>query len=292
MTVYALKHPDGRWLYHLPTPEAFGTPGFASHAQVTGMYADGQPMTKLHSDWWATDHEATRLTATAQPAAKTVGYRLTDPNAESVRYPATLTVEEWNERRDSETLWELYTNIHEEQEPLKHVYGGPIMVLEGREPPRPDEPQWIANLPQALTGRPEYRHLFPGRIPGLRKHLHQTIKDMPGIRHCFDGYDNYFGLHVVINVPFDQPQARWVADIGRRGQKLKSGRNVPVMATRTLNLPVPADVSAPTYAEALRTWDQQVEFWLSVVNDATVTACSACGGTGHVPHGSEKFNAR
>lgn len=295
MTVYALKHPDGRWLYHLPKPSTFGTPGFGSRAEVTGVFADGQPMEQLHSDWWATDHEAIRLTATAQPAAKTTGYRLTDPAAESARFPATLTVEEWAERSDqeSDTLWTLYTNVHEEQPPLEHVYDGPVRVLEGREPPAPGEPQWIADLPHLLTGRSEYRHLFPGKIPGLRKHLHEAIKGMPNIRHCFDGYDGFTGLHVVVEVPFDQPQTRWVADLSRRtGKPLKTGRNVRATVTRTLNLPVPADVHANNYEAALAAWDEQVEFWLSVVRDAQVKACSACGGTGHVQHGSEKYNAR
>jgi hypothetical protein len=295
VTVYALKHPDGRWIYHLPKPANFKTPGNQLRiTELTGVFADGQPMTQLHGDWWATDHEASRLTATAQPGAKTVGYRLSDPSAESVRYPATLTVEQWQERREvDEGVWQLYTNVHEDQEPLEHVYEGPIMVLEGREPPTPDEPQWIAELPHALTSRPEYRHLFPGRIPGLRKHLHEVIKAMPGIRHCFDGYDGFTGLHVVINVPFDKPQTRWQADLSRRtGKPLKTGRNVQVTATRNLNLPVPADVHAPSYEQALKAWGEQVEFWLSVVQDAKVVACSACGGTGHVADGSEKFNAR
>lgn len=294
MTVYALKHPDGRWLYHLPTPVAFGTPGLTSRAQVTGVYADGQPMEKLNGDWWATDHEAERLSTTAQPSAKTVGYRLTDLDTASVKYPATLTVDEWNERRDRETdtLWTLYTNVHEEQPALEHVYDGPVMVLEGREPPGPDDPQWIAGLPQALTERPEYRHLFPGRIPGLRSHLHHVIKAMPGIRHCFDGYNGYTGLHVVVEVDFEKPQTRWVADISSRtGKKLKSGRNVRDTVTRSLNLPVPESVHADTYEAALAAWDDQVQFWLGVIQAAGVKACTACRGTGHVHDGSEKYNA-
>lgn len=295
MTVYALKTPDDRWLYHLPTPAAFGTPGFGSRAQVTGVFADGQPMEQLHSDWWATDHEATLLTATAQPRAKTVGYRLTDPSAESARFPATLTMEEWAERSDREgdTLWQLYTNVHEDQPALEHVYDGPVTVLEGRVPPGPGEPQWVANLPQVLTGRPEYLHLFPGRIPGLRKHLHEVIKAMPGIRHCFDGYNGFTGLHVVVEVDYEKPQTRWVADISRRTSKpLKTGRNVRDTVTRSLNLPVPADVHADTYEAALAAWDEQVAFWLSVIQSAGVKACSACRGTGHVQDGAEKYNAR
>jgi hypothetical protein len=295
VTVYALKTSDGRWAYHLPTPTEFGTPGFGSRAKVTGVLADDQPMEHLHGDWWATDHEASRLTATAQPHAKTVGYRLTDPSAESARFPATLTLEEWDQRRDreGETLWQLYTNVHEEQPPLEHVYDGPVMFLEGRIPPGPDEPQWIANLPQLLAGQSEYRHLFPGKIPGLRKHLHQTIKAMPGIRHCFDGYDGYTGLHVVVEVDFDHPQTRWIADLSRRtGKPLKTGRTVRSTVTRNLNLPVPADVHADTYEAALSAWEEQVRFWLGVIESAQVKACSACHGTGHVHDGAEQYNTR
>lgn len=287
MTVYALKHPDGRWLYHLPKPDTFGR-----WATVTGTFADGQPLEPLHDDWWATDREAGRLTATAQPAAKTTGYRLTDLAAESVRYPAELTVDQWNERRDREdNLWELYTSVREEQPALEHVFDGPVMVLEGREPPTPDEPQWIAELPQVVAGRPEYRHLFPGRIPGLRKHLHDVIEKMPRVRYCFDKYEGYAGLHVVVAVPYDQPQTRWRADISRRtGKPLKTGRTVPVTVERRLQLPVPADVPAANYEQALSGWDEQVAFWIGQVEAASVAACSACKGTGHVPHGAEEYS--
>lgn len=287
MTVYALRHPDGRFLYHLPKPKDFPF-------NVTGVFADGQPMEKLPGDWWAAAFEASRLTITGQPHPKTLSYMLKAADAESVRYPATLTVDEYDERRDSEeNLWEFYSAVLEDQPAVEHVYDGPVMVLEGREPPGPDERQWIAQLPHALTERPEYKHLFPGRIPGLRTHLHHVIKSMPGIRHCFDGYDGFTGLHVVVEVGFDKPVTRWQADLSRRTSKpLKTGRNVPVTVTRPLNLPVPADVSGATYEQALAAWEQQVEFWLSVVRDAGVRACSACNGTGHVDHGSEKFNAR
>jgi len=285
VTAYALKTPDGRWLYHLPKPDTFR---YVTDLQVL---ADGQPMEKLHSDWWAAGQEAGRLSVTAQPSPKTSGYLLSDPDTESVKYPATLTAAEWDERRQyDENLWNLYTPVREEQPPLEHVYDGPITVLEGRQPPSPDEPQWVAGLPQALTGRPEYQHLFPGKIPGLRTHLHELIKAMPRVRHCFDNYNGYTGLHVVVEVPFDQPQTRWQADISRRtGKPLKTGRTVQVRVTRNLNLPVPAAVHADTYDAALTAWNEQVEYWVSVVESATVAACSACQGTGHVPHGAENY---
>jgi hypothetical protein len=287
VTVYALKHPDGRWLYHLPKPS---TDDFR-YAKVTGVYADGQPMEHLHGDWWATGQQAARLTTAVQPDPITTGYRLSDLTAESVRYPATLTVDEWDERRErDENMWQLYTSVREDRPAVEHVFDGSVMVLEGREPPGPDERQWKAELPHVLASRPEYLHLFPGRIPGLRAHLYEIVKSMPRVRHCFDKYDGFMGLHITLEVPFDQPKTRWQANLSRRDSRpLKSGRTVPVLATRTLRLPVPVDVPGDNYEAALQAWDEQVEFWLSIVRDATVVACSACDGTGHVPHGSEKY---
>lgn len=285
MTVYALKHPDGRWLYHLPEPDTF------RYTTRNGAFADGQPMTKLHDDWWATDHKATHLTATAEPSPKTVGYKLSDPAAESVRYPATLTVDEWNDHRDTdENLWQLYTNIHEDQPAIEHVYDGPVTVLEGREPPTPGEPPWVAQLPHVLASRPEYQHLFPGHIPGLADHLMAAFKTMPRVEHVFANFQNEPGVYVSLRVPYDEPRTEWRAYTGRKGQPLKSGRNVPVSVSRSLTLPIPSRVSAGSYDEALALWAEQVERWTRVVEEASVAACSHCNGHGFVAAGSESYS--
>ncbi|MFE1949977.1 hypothetical protein ACFW9D_05845 [Streptomyces sp. NPDC059524] len=285
MTVYALKHPDGRWLYNLPEPENF------RFKTRTGTYADGQPMQELHRGWWAADHEATRLTTTAQPAPKTVSYALNDPAAESARYPATLTVEAYSDRQDSDdNLYSLYDPVREEQPALEHVYDGPIVVLEGREPPAPDQPQWIARLPHQLADRPEYQHLFPGHIPGLVDHLMTMFKAMPRVEHVFDNFQNTPGVYVSLRIPYDQPRTEWRAYTGRKGQPLKSGRNVTVMASRSLTLPIPSRIAADTYAEALSVWEQQVTYWTGVVEQASVAACSHCNGHGFITDGSEKYS--
>lgn len=287
MTVYALRLPDGRYAYHLPKPSNFPY-------NVTGVYADGQPMEKLSGDWWASAVEAVRLTVSGQPSPKTLSYTLKAQDAESVRYPATLTVDEYTERRDDEeNLWEFYRPVLEDQPAVEHVYDGDIMLLEGREPPTPDELSWQAELPHVLGSRPEYRHLFPGRIPGFRDHVQAAIKKLPGVQYCFDNYQNYTGLTVTVKVPFEHPETRWQADLSRRTSKpLKSGRNVPVLVTRELRLPVPASVSAANYEMAVDDWHEQAEFWLSVVRNASVAACNTCKGTGRVPAGSEQYNAR
>ncbi|MFD8384323.1 hypothetical protein ACFV2X_38375 [Streptomyces sp. NPDC059679] len=290
---YAIQHPDGRWLYHLPGDTQWGQP------QRTGVYADGQPMTQLTKDspWWVTDHQAQRITATYQPNPKTTGYTLKDPDTASVRYPARLTVDEWKARREDATddeherLWSLYQSVVEPQDEYEEEIEGSWVPLEGSEPRDSDSLPWIVEIAYGITQRPEYAHCFPGYIDGLRDHLHKLIKHRHGVRHCFDGYQGQPGLHVTLEVPFDKPVTRWQARIGRNGQKLKSGRDVPVTVDRRLVLPVPPRVHGPNYATAQAEWEQQVEFWLGIVEEASVKACNACGGTGHVPDGAEKYGA-
>lgn len=285
MTTYALKHPDGRWIYHLPKPDTF------PNIRDISLAADGQPMEKLPRDWWAADHEATRLTISGQPSPKTTGYRLSDPTAESVRYPAVLTVDEWNERREyDENMWQLYANVTEDQPRLEHVFDGPVVVLEGREPPTPDEPQWVANLPHALTERREYMHLFPGHIPGLDDHLKTAFKNMQYVDFVSSNFQGRPGVHVSLKVPYDEPRTEWRANTGRNGKPLKSGYHVQVTVNRRLTLPIPSRVSGDNYEQALAGWREQVEYWTGVVADASVAACSHCDGKGFVADGSEKYS--
>lgn len=286
MTVYALKTDDGRWLYHLPKPDTF------PNIRGISLAADGHPMTKLNGGWWATDGEAARLTISGQPSPKTVGYRLRDTAAESVRYPATLTMDEWSDRsdRESDTLWELYTNVTEDQPVLEHVFEGPIVVLEGREPPTPDEPQWIAALPHALTERPEYMHLFPGYIPGLSGYLEAVFKQMPYVDFVSSGFQGVPGVHVSLKVPYDEPRTEFRARTGRNGKPRKSGYQVQVTVNRRLTLPIPSRVPGDTYEQALAAWREQVEFWKGVVAEASVAACSHCDGKGFVAAGAEQYS--
>jgi hypothetical protein len=286
MTVYALKHPDGRWLYHLPKPDTFRS------ESVESILADGQPMSELPQGWWAAPAEVSELKALTKPRQEVIVYKLGDPNAESVRYPATLSVQDhYDRRQDDESLWDLYTPTFQDLPPLEHVYEGPVMVLEGREPPGPDEPQWTANLPHALTERPEYKHLFPGHIAGLVAHMMKIFEAMPRARYVFLNFQNRPGVYVDLRVPYDEPRTEWRADTSHRtGKKLKSGRTVPVLVSRSLTLPISDRVAADTYEEALALWEQQVAHWTWVVEEASVAACSHCDGKGYVPHGSEKHS--
>ncbi|MGW2384344.1 hypothetical protein [Streptomyces sp. NPDC001658] len=285
MTVYALRHPDGRWLYHLPKPDTFRS------MAVDGVFADGQPMTQLPRDWWAAPEEATQLKAVTAPRKEVVVYKLRDADTESVRYPATVTVEEhYDRRQDDESMWDLYTPVQEDRPPLEHVYDGPIVVLEGREPPTPDEPQWVAQLPYAVTERPEYKHLFPGHIPGLDDHLMTVFKGMPYVDFVATHFQDRPGVHVSLKLPYEEPRTQWRANTGRNGKPLKSGYHVQITVNRRLTLPIPSRVPGDTYEQALAAWQEQIEYWTDVVKEASVAACSHCDGKGFVGAGSEKYS--
>jgi hypothetical protein len=208
--------------------------------------------------------------ATAQPRPKTVGYRLTDPSAESARFPATLTVEEWSERgdREGDTLWGLYTNVHEDLPALEHVYDGPVMVLEGREPPVPRR----AAVDRRTPARPHGAARVPAPVPRphprpARPPLPTSSRPCRGIRHCFDGYHGYAGLHVVLERARSTSRRRAGSrrPFSRRtGKPLKTGRTV--RETRRLdawNLPVPGRRAFADYLRGRHwpQWEEQVAFW-------------------------------
>ncbi|MFJ2752737.1 hypothetical protein [Streptomyces sp. NPDC087297] len=290
---YALNLPDGRWAYYLPEPER--PPG-----RRTGLFADGVPLKRLEQlvdpkgNWYAADQHAEQITATYQPAPKTLHFDLNDRSALSQRYPAELSVEEWNERSEcDEEYWKLYTRVTEDLPPVEIVYEGPYMPLVGREAPHSGtEPTWRAELPHELTQYPEYRHLFPGHIPGLKDAVAAHIKEMARVQYCFVDHQGFSGVYVSLKVPFDEPRTRFVPDTGRNGQPKKTGRTVRVLVDRRLQLPVPSAVYGPNYETALAEWKAQVEFWTAQVTAAGVAACSACEGTGFVPHGSLDHQAQ
>ncbi|MDX3695054.1 hypothetical protein PV726_32900 [Streptomyces europaeiscabiei] len=278
---YAIRHPDGRWLYHLPNPSCFySTPRI-------GTYADGRPMTPLAGHrgvWWVSDHQAETITAVFQPSPKPIGYRLKDTAVLSDRYPSELSVEDWHEQTDDDdTYYRFYEAVTEDQPEVRHEYPGPFIVLQGSEPPAGGALPWVATMPLSLTERPEYLHCFPGRIEGLRAHLKGVIGRMRHVQYCLDGRDGKpAGLYVTIRVPFEKPVSRWRPNLGRGLRELKSGKNVPVLVSQEMYLPIPEWVSGPNYEAGLAEWEQQVQFWTGIVRDADVKACNHCSGHGYV----------
>ncbi|WP_433357838.1 hypothetical protein ACQP25_44535 (plasmid) [Microtetraspora malaysiensis] len=282
---YVLVH-DGLWMYHLGQEfaEAFARVVYSRREQITA-HADGQPMTRLNAPgWWAADHEATEITITIPLSPRTIGYTLDDPAAESTRFPASLTPEQYNalNEDDDDILSRMYSPVREDVAPETVTVTGPWTPLEASTPAADGHP-WHAALPSALTQRPEYLHLFPGELRGLRAHLEKLIEAMPDVRFCFNKEGR---LDVTVEVPLHLPEHFWVKP--SRGRKYQ--RQVTV--TRRLSLPVPDRVPGPDRASAVRAWDEQVTHWTGVVAAASAKACNTCRGTGHVPDGSTEFDKK
>jgi len=276
-----LRHPDGRWLYLVPDlSRRLDGPG----GKRVSVEADGVPMTPLlKADWWAAASEATVITETYEQHDRIVGWEIGHPDLVSVRNPPTLTVQEFRERND-DSLYDVYSSITEPVPPAVVAHEGPWLVLDGNEPPGPGEPPWVAKLPYELSTRPEFRHMFPGCIPGLHDDLLEVFKAMPHVRFAFapDG-GRRLNIEITVEVLFERPVMRWKPDIGRSGKPLKSGRQVQEFVTRRFEVLAPRQVHGATYREALAEREHLIEHYAGMVASASVKACNACGGSGHTP---------
>ncbi|WP_141576076.1 hypothetical protein [Actinomadura sp. WMMA1423] len=280
-------HDDGAWMYYLGDDFR---PTYGHETIVPD--ADGQPMTALQQPgWWATDHEATRITARRPVPAKTIGYRLRDLSAASEKFPAALTPAEWENRRTDDFLWELYTTVTEPQPDEVITIEGPWVRLDGTPPPD-DGRTWVPRLPDALRNRPEYHHLFPGYLPGFRDHIKRVAEKHRFREFVFLDYQSRAGVTVILRVPFDQPVTEYRPARNRDGSvsRSKKGRTVTVTARRELLLDVPDRIAGGNRAEAAAHWDELTAHYQALLDEASVAACSHCQGHGYIPSGAEEVS--
>ncbi|MEV0996801.1 hypothetical protein [Nonomuraea sp. NPDC050202] len=279
---------DGMWMYYLILTVK-GT--YNPAATSATAYANGEPMTKLNvPGWWGTTSPGPHEIAVhIRNADRIVRWDLKDLGNENARFLRTLTPEEFNERSGDDDMWySLYSAVREPTEPTIVPVDGPWIVLQDSPLP-PDAkatPTWTAGLPTTLTKRGEYRHLFPGYLSGLRDHLASIIKRMPYVTGC---YNQDQMLKVYMTVPLEVPEKRWVTPftLDKRRRPKPVLREITV--DRHLHLPVPDQVQGSSQADALKNWGEQVEHWTGVVESASVKACSACHGRGHVLDGAEEY---
>jgi hypothetical protein len=285
-------HHDGQFLYYLDRADFDGRDG---KIEQLDLYADDTPMTRLDAKnyrggWFAADHRARQILVQDPPKRIPTGYTLTDPAMESAKYPAALTVEQWQALGVDENRWQYGAEHREEPAELVALAtdAGDWAQIEGMAPPETteDTPAWAPDLMPGLMERREFHHLMPGRIPGLREHVYKRLERMVGMfRVTRDPSGKASGIYVRLQVPFEREVTHWKADIGRSGKELKSGKTVQTTVTRELRLPVPLDVPGENYAQALAAWDEGVEFWLGVVcasSAGAAKACNHCGGHGFV----------
>jgi hypothetical protein len=284
-------HHEGSWFYYLGEHKW--------NAERGTVLADGQPMEPCEQrHWYRAGHEAAVL-AIRRPASGVItGYRLDDPDAASVRYPLTMSAEEYDQRRnvdDEDALFGLYSPVTEPGEPVTEEIPGPWLRLDGEPAPK-DGRRWTAELPYEMSCHTEYRHLFPGFMPGFREHMETVIKALPRVRFVFDGSHHASqrcDLEVTLEVPFDRPQSEYrpARNLDGSVSRSRKGRTVPVTATRKLEFAAPQRITGQNRAEAAAEWDRREAEILAAVAGASVAACSACHGTGYIATGAERYAA-
>lgn len=285
-TALAVHHED-EWFYFL------GDTGIAGHLgpETTAddrylPHADGSLMRPAAARyWWRTDHEAEVITVRRARSPETVAYRLRNPAAESEAYPAELPVDEWHERTSDEAVYDLYRAVQQDRADEVVTVIGPWTVLHDELPHPGDWRQWTASLPYMLTYRPEYAHLFPGRMSGLHKHLERALAELPDVVRVYPVREFALtGIKVVLDIPTLEP-GTWDADLRPGKTRRARPRATTRKVRRELLIHVGDVVEGLNRAEAAGEWDRLTAACEEAVREAGVQACPTCEGAGHVRTG-------
>lgn len=212
------------------------------------------------------------------------------------RYPETLTVEEFRARTDEDSsehdphVWHLYSAVREQRPPTREPIEGPLRILDGA-PPADDGRVWQTELPWALRRRDEYRHLFPGALLGFRDAVVEALDALPNVT-AYKSSPGPIRVSVKVDLPKPDPLPKWAArprldgqDARERRRTLERHASTRQTITRTLEIPVPAAITAPNRAAAAAIWDERMAEVVEYVRALHADPCPACGGLGWVePH--------
>lgn len=286
---FVIRHEDA-FLYVVPT-EAVGA-RYRDRSQVV-VYADDEPMRQLPSSstqwlWLAADHRAEQVWVRRAADKVVDGYRLDDETRVSARYPLTMSPADYErhvrEYRFSDDERYFYSEISHERQRERELFAddaGNWPVLDGFAPEyRKDGPPWVPSVPAALLQRPEYHHLFPGSLHGLRQHLTERIRELPAVRYAFN--EKAAGISVVLALAFTKPDTVFGSDASVRTVSRRE------KVERRLHLNVPNSVAGSDYRDALAAWDIEVERWLAAVRSVTVDVCVHCDGEGYLHSATPK----
>lgn len=290
--------------YYLVPREPFPTKTW--RGDITWAARDGDPLEPTNarrdpygaSRWLKHPGPPRDLIATRPTTPTLTGYRLADPAAESAKFPATLTIEEFKARTagfdDTADSPEgaLYERVTEPQ-PDQHMLipATSMLIIDDATPAPDDGHRWVANLRDELKRHPEVHHLFPGHLVGFRAAFIEAVKALPfmDVRQFIGGdsaredRDRRGYVDITRYAAYEPHHTRFVRDTGSGGRKLQSGRTVTETKMLTVSLPVPDTIAGTTRAEATIIWEATMSRLLAEVTDALTPApCWHCRGTGVV----------
>lgn len=271
--ILVLHHED-TWFYFLPS--SYSTITWIAEAADK---AEALAVTKK-ARWYTGTFLAERLKQRRPGGHTTVGFKLKDETAASVRFPLVLTVAEWEERTDDDdddTSLEdsLYSRITEPQPDQDTVFEGPWLVTDGSPAPQ-DGRSWSARLPYELQHHSELLHLFPGTLGGFREALVARLNNIPMVTAY-----NHTEFSVSASVPYAPPTFSWTGKGRAKRQRENS------LLRREVWYP-PREIAGVNRAAAAVLWDQTMEQYVKAATDmATVRPCSTCHETGIGPYKEE-----
>ena len=267
---YALRDGDG-WWYFLPAKLS----GFlGTSTRITDDL--GNDLERGHRQgWYYSPDPIAKILLHRERRGDIIRYRLRDEYRDrpEITLPETLSpdayaglalTDEDIDDLDPRGMPALYraAYIGERDDPITEVETvnlDGVTVLEGRPPDAiPHGATWRANLPVELRERPEYRHLFPGRLEGIG----QAIADRLGELDHVKAYYQSGGLKVYTTA---------------------TGTTIDLVRDRTVPRP-PRWIEGDNLEQAATEWHRMLKRYEQRVREHGIPGdCWRCGGTGSLP---------
>ncbi|MFI1194148.1 hypothetical protein ACH4T9_12935 [Micromonospora sp. NPDC020750] len=286
---------DDNTTYYLLPARPFGVT--YTRADTTWTTADGNTLTptrtspnRIGGGWHQAPGRVQDITVTQPGPPRKTGYRLDDPDMESVKLPATLPADGLAALDlDDDTATALYRAVYVDGPPVTRLFPDDDMIVVDDAAPAPDDGlRWVPNLRDELRRHPAVHHLFPGHLEGFRQAVADAAGRLPvvGSRYL-DGArvdrERPTVVRVSTEVPYEPHHTRFVHDTGRSGQKLRRGREVVETKRLEVSVQVPDVIAGRTRADAKARWDAELAAVLDTITEALTPApCWHCQGTGVV----------
>lgn len=268
---YALRDGDGWWYFLTPQHRRLGI-----SIRITDEF--GNDLERGHRQgWFYSPDPIAKILVHRERRGDIIRYRLRDEYRDrpEITLPETLSpdgyaglalTDEDIDDLDPRGMPALYraAYIGERDDPITEVETinlDGITVLEGRPPDAiPEGATWRANLPVELRERPEYRHLFPGRLEGIGQAIADRLSELDHVK----AYYQSGGLKVFTTA---------------------TGTTIDLVKDGTVPRP-PRWIEGDNLEQAATKWRRRLDDYEQRVRQHGIPGdCWRCGGTGRSPNG-------